>query len=186
MAIFFKRKQIYVNTELQFKYSVVLIVVVTVEAIICAVPFSYAFKILVTPRTAEKVYLFYTILLLGFGIITVLNIFIGAFLSHKIAGPIYNFEQKMKAITNGDLSTFVELRQGDELRDVESTFNEMIKVLKKAVKDDREVIKRTNEKLKILNQKLNIILKEKDKEEMKKSIQEILSGMKEITGFFKV
>ncbi|MFH1825632.1 MAG: methyl-accepting chemotaxis protein [Candidatus Firestonebacteria bacterium] len=178
MPVFSKRKQIYVNTELQFKYSVILIIVVTIESVILAVPFSYAFKMLVS-GTAEKLYLFYPILLLGLGIITVLNIFLGAFLSHKIAGPIYNFEQKMKAITNGDLGTFVELRQGDELKDVESTFNEMIKELKKAIHQDRDTIKKINEKLKKLDEKLN-------NEETRKSLQEISNDMKEITAFFKL
>lgn len=58
MAIFSKRKQIYVNTELQFKYSVILIVVVTIEAIIIGITLSYAFKLLVTSKAVDKIYFF--------------------------------------------------------------------------------------------------------------------------------
>jgi methyl-accepting chemotaxis protein len=184
MGLFTRRSRIYVNTELQFRYSVILIIVVTIEAIVFSIPFSYAFKILVTSNIPEKVYLFYAILLLSFGIITVLNIFLGTLLSHKIAGPLYNFEQRIKAITNGDLTTFAELREGDELKDFGISFNEMIRALKKAVIQDRETIKKINEKLKKLDKSLDT-LKGENKEEMRKTLREISNDMKEITGFFK-
>ena len=181
----FKRQQIYVNTELQFKFSVILIIIVTAEVLIFGGTISYALKVL-SYKTAEMIYLFYEIMFIGFIVITVLNIFLGVYLSHKIAGPLYHFEQKLKAITQGDLSSFVELRKGDQLQDFETSFNEMIKSIKRAVQQDREKMNSINEKIKDLNSKLASIIKGKEKEDIKKSLQEISKEMKTITDFFRL
>lgn len=181
----FKRQQIYVDTELQFKFSVMLIVIVTAEVLIFGGTISYAFKAFAY-NTAEKIYVFYLVMFIVFAGITVLNIFLGVFLSHKVAGPLYQFEQKVKAITHGDLTAFVELRKGDQLQEFETSFNEMIKALRVAVKEDRETISKINEKIKELNSKLTAVFKDKDKEEAKKNLHEISKEMKNITQFFKL
>ncbi len=47
------------------------------------------------------------------------------FLSHKIAGPLYRFDQCFKKIKNGDLTTRAHLRKKDEAQWLSKSFNEM-------------------------------------------------------------
>ncbi len=51
---------------------------------------------------------------------------ISAFLSHKMAGPVYRFEQVCKAVSKGDFSQRVHLRQGDQFMDLQNDFNAMM------------------------------------------------------------
>lgn len=180
----FKRQQIYINTDLQMKMSVFLIIIVTVEVVIFGGIFSYALSM--SKQIPDNIYRFYTLLLICFLGMTVLNIFIGVFLSHKIAGPIYAFEMRIKNISNGDISTLVDLRKGDLLRDFETSFNEMMTILRKTVVKDRKTLAGINEKIAAINKKLDKVSKGKETEEIKKALKEITNDMKSITSFFKV
>src|SRR3989339_2035814 len=173
----FKRQQIYINTDLQIKMSIFLIIIVTIEVILFGGIFYYALSM--SQKVTDNIYRFYVLLLCSFVGMTLLNIFLGVFLSHKIAGPIYAFEMRIKNITNGDISTFVDLRKGDMLRDFEISFNEMMHALRKAVAEDRKCLDR-------INKKLDKIGAGKEAEEMKISLKEISADMKAITSFFKI
>jgi methyl-accepting chemotaxis protein len=71
-------------------------------------------------------------------IIAILSIFV----SHKIAGPVYRLEETTRIIASGDLTYQVNLRQGDELRDLQDAFNKMSDSLRSMVAKDREIIDR--------------------------------------------
>jgi methyl-accepting chemotaxis protein len=63
-------------------------------------------------------------------------IFIGwgtVFLSHRIAGPLYRFNQCFKNITKGDLTARAHLRKGDEALFLSESFNEMAESLERKV-----------------------------------------------------
>ena len=59
-------------------------------------------------------------------IYVLLVVIISAILSHKMAGPVYRFEQTCKAIAKGDFSQRVHLRQGDQLMELQDEFNKMM------------------------------------------------------------
>ncbi|OGF45056.1 MAG: hypothetical protein A2231_00655 [Candidatus Firestonebacteria bacterium RIFOXYA2_FULL_40_8] len=180
----FKRQQIYINTDLQIKMSIFLIVIVTAEVIVFGGIFSYALSM--SQKVTDNIYRFYVILLFSFVGITLLNIFLGVFLSHKIAGPIYAFEMRIKNITNGDISNFVDLRKGDMLRDFETSFNEMMHAVRKAVAKDRESLENAHKKILELNKKLDKLGAKKEADEIKAALKEISTEMKSITSFFKI
>jgi len=50
------------------------------------------------------------------------------FISHKIAGPLYRFKVSLKALGEGDLAS-VHLRQGDQLQEIASAYNEAVQSL---------------------------------------------------------
>lgn len=56
------------------------------------------------------------------------------FLSHKIAGPLYRFDQSFRAVAQGDLSLRVHLRKGDEARELTQSFNAMMESLEGSVR----------------------------------------------------
>ena len=53
-------------------------------------------------------------------------ILISAILSHRMAGPVYRFEQTCKAIAKGDFSQRVRLRKGDQFTELQDDFNKMM------------------------------------------------------------
>jgi signal transduction histidine kinase len=53
-------------------------------------------------------------------------VLISAILSHKMAGPVYRFEQTCKEIAKGDFSKRVRLRKGDQLTELQDEFNKMM------------------------------------------------------------
>ena len=61
-------------------------------------------------------------------------VLISAIVSHKMAGPVYRFEQTCKAIAKGDFSQRVHLRKGDQLTDLQDKFNKMMDRKKKKIK----------------------------------------------------
>ncbi|MFH1380237.1 MAG: HAMP domain-containing protein [bacterium] len=58
---------------------------------------------------------------------------IAIFISHKLAGPIYRFEQSCEEVGDGNLTYRVKLRNTDELLDLQDKFNLMIDSLQSKV-----------------------------------------------------
>jgi len=83
------------------------------------------------------------------------------FLTHKIAGPLYRFQQSCREITSGNLKVRIHLRKFDEAKEIAEAFNEM------AEKLDRSV----NEMKKTLNE-------EKDPAHLKSELEKELSQFK--------
>lgn len=52
--------------------------------------------------------------------------FFALFLPQKIAGPIYRIERDLRAVANGDLTTKIQLRADDTLRDFSDTVSRTI------------------------------------------------------------
>lgn len=51
------------------------------------------------------------------------------YFSHKIAGPLYRIEQTLKEVGRGRLDFKIKFRKGDELRELETSINDMIQNL---------------------------------------------------------
>jgi methyl-accepting chemotaxis protein len=65
----------------------------------------------------------YKILFMGLFVVIVELAFLTIFISHKVAGPVYRLEKFAEDFRNGDFTSRIYLRQGDELLDVASDFN---------------------------------------------------------------
>ena len=50
--------------------------------------------------------------------------------SHKIAGPLYRLEKTAEAVGRGDLNLHVRLREGDELKRLAQSMDEMVQDLR--------------------------------------------------------
>lgn len=48
---------------------------------------------------------------------------------HRIAGPIYRFRRTMESVTADDVVQPIQLREGDELKDMQDEFNAMLEAL---------------------------------------------------------
>ncbi len=78
-------------------------------------------------RTNQKLVVQILILFALLGVGTV-------FLSHKIAGPLYRFDQSFKAVAQGNMSLRVHLRKGDEALELTQSFNAMMETLEGSVR----------------------------------------------------
>ena len=89
---------------------------------------------LVIKSTAD--YILPAVLLSGLAVIVITGIatiFITLFTSHKIAGPLYRIEKDINEITSGNLRQEFNLRQGDEIRPIAESLNEMAHFLRDEV-----------------------------------------------------
>jgi len=71
--------------------------------------------------------------LVTLAIITLAAIGVTLFVSHRVAGPMFRFEQDIKKIAQGDLSVRVNLRQKDQFSEMAYAFNEMALNLHKKI-----------------------------------------------------
>lgn len=128
----FKRRTIFIKKNLQLRYMMLIIfsvlcglAIMTFELTATLDELFDAYPVLVQPIYDEFIPIaaafFYKI-----AIYLLFVVLISAILSHKMAGPVYRFEQTCKAIAKGDFSQRVHLRQGDQLTELQDEFNKMM------------------------------------------------------------
>ena len=128
----FKRKTIFIKKNLQLRYMMLIILsvlcglaIMTFELTATLDELFDAYPVLVQPIYDEFIPIaasfFYKI-----AIYLLFVVLISAILSHKMAGPVYRFEQTCKAIAKGDFSQRVHLRQGDQLVELQDELNKMM------------------------------------------------------------
>lgn len=72
-------------------------------------------------------------------IIGIAAIFLTLLISHKISGPLYSFNKRIKSMGEGNLSGDYHIRKGDQLQEINKSLNETIKKLREAhtaIRDD--------------------------------------------------
>ena len=127
-----RRTTILIKKGLQVRYMMLIILsvlcglaIMTFELTATLSDLFDTYPVLVQPIYDEfipiAVNFFYKIL-----IYLLFVVVISAILSHKMAGPVYRFEQTCKAIANGDFSKRVHLRKGDQFIELQNEFNAMM------------------------------------------------------------
>lgn len=128
----FKRRTIFIKKNLQLRYMMLIIIsvlsglaIMTFELTATLNDLFDNYPVLIQPLYDEFLPIaasfFYKI-----AIYLLFVILISAILSHKMAGPVYRFEQTCKAIAKGDFSQRVRLRKGDQLTELQDEFNKMM------------------------------------------------------------
>jgi len=64
----------------------------------------------------------------GIGVFVVIieMVFLTIYFSHKIAGPVYRLEKSCHAVLEGDFTTVIRLRRGDEMQNLAHLMNNVI------------------------------------------------------------
>ena len=128
----YKRKKKLINPSLQLRLVAVFLctagVAVQVEAILIALTLSQLAGKLPNDGgillTALPEFL-RTNLLLTLALLVPLTIGIGVVATFKIAGPLYRFEQFLRAVRDGEQTEPCRIREGDELRELCQLLNEV-------------------------------------------------------------
>ncbi len=128
----FKRRTIFVKKNLQFRYMTLIILSVLAGLMIMAFELTFTLSDIFDkyPVLLQPLYDHFPSLAYGFiykiVIYIVFVVLISAILSHRMAGPVYRFEQTCKAIAKGDFSKRIHLRKGDQLMELQDEFNKMM------------------------------------------------------------
>ena len=137
----FQRRTIFIKKSLQLRYMMLIVTCVLcglaimgMELVATLNDLFDAYPVLMQPVYDEfgpiVSAFFYKI-----AIYILLVVIISAIVSHKMAGPVYRFEQTCKAIAKGDFSQRVHLRKGDRLTDLQNEFNKMMDVVEEHVRN---------------------------------------------------
>jgi nitrate/nitrite-specific signal transduction histidine kinase len=70
----------------------------------------------------------------GLVLVIIQIVLLTVFFSHKIAGPIYRFEKACNNMIEGNYSTEIKLRKGDEMQNLAELLNEVMKVSRERLK----------------------------------------------------
>ena len=139
----FKRRTIFIKKNLQIRYMLLIIVsvlcglaIMTLELTATISDLFDAYPVLMQPIYDEFIPIisdfFYKI-----GIYVLFVVLISAVVSHKMAGPVYRFEQTCKAIAKGDFSQRVHLRKGDQFMELQDEFNKMMDVVEARINEKK-------------------------------------------------
>ncbi len=137
----FQRRTIFIKKNLQIRYMVLMVACVLCGLAIMGLELTATlndlfddYPVLVQPIYDEFIPIvssfFYKI-----AIYVLLVIIISAIVSHRMAGPVYRFEQTCKEIAKGDFSQRVHLRKGDQLTELQQAFNTMMDEVEKRLKE---------------------------------------------------
>lgn len=135
-----QRRIIFINKDLQYRFILVVACMVfvgvglTVYEFLSHLNAFYAENpSLLIPVQGKLVPMIIDIII-KLLIYMTLVILAATILSHKLAGPIFNFEKTFDTVSKGDFSKRVRLRKGDLLISMEKAFNKMMDAVEAAVK----------------------------------------------------
>lgn len=129
-----KRKQFIVARRFQVKYAGVILLLMFLTAGFCSYAIYYTTMISFGEKLAnvypqgQLVSIVNSVnlrILVSIIVISPLVGFLGIYLSHKIAGPIYRIEKFLSSMAAGDLSSRITLRRGDEMVSLADSVNRL-------------------------------------------------------------
>ncbi|MBK8574552.1 MAG: methyl-accepting chemotaxis protein [Elusimicrobia bacterium] len=137
--LFLPRRRYFVNRSLQGRMVLAMVGAAVLSFVFVLVDYYFSFgrnagwglDMLEVFLVAQKLPL---IQLVVFVFVIVL---MTVYLSHRVAGPLVNLEKSLLRVENGDLTTRVQLRPRDELKDVRDAFNRALSSLHRKVSSDR-------------------------------------------------
>ena len=141
----FKRRTIFIKKKLQLRYMALIVLSVVSGLLIMVYELTFTLNEVFDkyPVLLQPLYDYFPTLAYSFIykllIYITFVILISAILSHKMAGPVYRFEQTCKAVAKGDFSQRVHLRKGDQLMELQEEFNKMMDRVEAEIKKNKNV-----------------------------------------------
>lgn len=192
----FKRKQYLVSARFQLKYVGLILLLMFITAVICSYVVYYSSMILLAEKLAN-VYpqgrLMAIIKTVNFRVMLSVVLmmpvvaYIGIFLSHKIAGPIYRMEKFLGSITGGDLASRIVLRKGDELGSIADKINLLSDSLRKTIGRQKASLEKVLAELDVMKRHVSSRPSEASKLDAGiDSLQKEIQSVKKELDFYKV
>lgn len=136
----FQRKTILIKKHLQYRYMALIFLSVLLAFIIVGLDIIWTVSKVVNEHPMMQPLLdemSNMVPLFGLKIVMymVMVLIVSAVISHRMAGPIFKFENSCSKVADGDLTHRVYLRQGDQLTDLQDHFNNMTGSVNEVVKE---------------------------------------------------
>ena len=137
----FQRRTIFIKKNLQLRYMFLMVTCVLCGLAIMGLELTATLNDLFDtyPTLVQPIYDEFVPIVSDFfykiAIYVLLVVIISAIVSHKMAGPVYRFEQTCKEIAKGDFSQRVHLRKGDQFTELQNEFNHMMDVVEERLKN---------------------------------------------------
>lgn len=133
----FKRRQLYIDKNFQTKFILLFLAILIAGACIStALILMYTQKTLTSTYTTSGLAIEKTSLVIlpsviltnviTTSVIGMVVLLVTLVISHKIAGPMFRFEQDLKAIAAGDLKKQIHIRDGDQFKEMVTNLNDMV------------------------------------------------------------
>ncbi len=161
------RRQYLVNSQLQFSYSRLLILCVSVVILVFGLSLWYINKIhlelfrqIVGENALPQHYIdsVQNQLMIGIPlaivIVACLLLLLGIYASHKIAGPMYRITKNLSMIGMDNQIDTIQIRKRDQLKETADAFNHMVHALKDRMYQDMRVIDNVRGKISQLHESL--------------------------------
>ena len=143
MSTAHRRRRYFIKSGLQIRYLRVILLAIILPTFLFSICLYYMIFYLMAQQLGIPESIVYNItpvlkkinfiLLTGMPIISILLLFWGLIISHRIAGPVYRLEQDLEKIAKGDFSLRIKLRKTDELSSIAEGINKVLdKVEKKS------------------------------------------------------
>ena len=129
------RKQYIVKKGFQIRYMIIIIAAMLLIALITGLSiYSAVMQTLITQFHGENLALIKQAITYKLFIRSLLLVFaiaiLSVFISHRTAGPIYKFEQIIRALAKGKDVQEIKLRKRDEFYELASAINTLIQTKK--------------------------------------------------------
>lgn len=142
MTMRFRKKKL-INTGLQLKLIAVFLFLSCISAL---------FQVILLNRSvmslsglmetdgdillAELPGLLFSNMIMTLGVLLPMMLLVGILVTHRVAGPIYRFEQHLGAIARGENPGVCRIREGDELQSLCDKINAAVEQLKSEQNED--------------------------------------------------
>lgn len=136
----FQRKTILIKKHLQYRYMALIFFSVLLAFLIVGLDIIWTVSKVVNEHPMMQPLMdemSQMVPLFGLKIVMymLMVLIVSAVISHRMAGPIFKFENSCAKVAEGDLSHRVYLRQGDQLTDLQDHFNNMVGAVDEVVKE---------------------------------------------------
>ena len=123
-----QRLSFWINRSYQLKFFLILISIMFFISL-CFLVFTYTFLNHVLHVNHQQMMGYLLTFTMIFFIFCILMFYVGKYLSHRTAGPIYAFERFLKALGT-DSETDLKLRKDDDFKHLETVAKELLEKLK--------------------------------------------------------
>ena len=131
-----RRKRYFIKAGLQLRYLRLVLLAIILPVFLFSACLYYLIIYLMAQQLGIPESIFYNItpvvnkiniiLLIGLPVISLLILFWGLIISHRIAGPLYRLERELERIAQGDFSLRIRLRRRDELISIAQGINKVL------------------------------------------------------------
>lgn len=171
----YKRSTVLIKKKLQLRYFGLIFLGMALSAAMVALDVYYFSVGSLNPLLILKLF-----------ILLVVVFVISLFISHRVAGPIYNFEKSARIVAEGNLTHQVFLRKKDELTELQSQFNGMVQSLRVFAVKDREASQNLSRRLNDFASKLSSGISPEESRQMASQLSALSSAAAKITEDYKI